>query len=233
MQCKQIFLASTLIASTGLAQAELSGNVGAASNYIFRGVSLSGDAAAVSGGLDYADDAGFYAGTWMSSLASGSKANAEVDLYAGFAGDMGSVSYDVNGLYYYYPGDAADVDYAEATGSVGMGPATASLSYTLWGEADDGAFVQGDFYLSLSADLPVDLSGFSPSIWVGYYDFTDDGDNSIGGADASYTHWGASMTKDSGDFGALTIAYDQSNGSNGDFVADGDPVFSVSWAKGF
>ncbi len=231
MKFSKTIIATALLATTGLAQAELSGNIGAASNYIFRGVSLSGDAAAVSGGIDLETGSGFYAGTWMTNLASGSKQNAEVDLYAGFGGDMGAISYDVNGLYYYYPGDAGDIDYAEATVSAGVGPATASFSYTVWGEADDGVFVQGDWYASISADIPVDLGGFAPSVLVGYYDFTDDGDAAVG--DASYTHVNVSLTKDAGDLGALTVSFDQTDGANGDAVSDGDPMFSVAWSKGF
>lgn len=45
-----------------------SANVGAVSNYIWRGVSQTQDGAAVQGGLDYAHESGFYAGLWASNV---------------------------------------------------------------------------------------------------------------------------------------------------------------------
>jgi hypothetical protein len=56
--------------STALAQDpwSFSANIGAVSNYIWRGVSQTGDGAAVQGGLDVAHESGFYAGTWASNI---------------------------------------------------------------------------------------------------------------------------------------------------------------------
>ncbi len=41
-----------------------SANIGVVSNYMWRGVTQTGDQAAVQGGLDVAHESGFYAGTW-------------------------------------------------------------------------------------------------------------------------------------------------------------------------
>ena len=69
MSKKQTLVAGA-IALAGLgaalpAAAEVTGNIGVASQYIFRGISF-GDPQ-VSGGIDYAGDSGIYAGTWISS----------------------------------------------------------------------------------------------------------------------------------------------------------------------
>jgi len=45
-----------------------SANIGAVSNYMWRGVTQTGDQAAVQGGIDVAHESGFYAGTWVSNI---------------------------------------------------------------------------------------------------------------------------------------------------------------------
>jgi hypothetical protein len=58
--------------STAMAQDggpwSFSANIGAVSNYIWRGVTQTGDQAAIQGGLDVAHESGFYAGTWASNI---------------------------------------------------------------------------------------------------------------------------------------------------------------------
>jgi uncharacterized protein (TIGR02001 family) len=60
------------LGSTGLALADsphsVSANIGAVSNYIWRGVTQTGDQAAIQGGLDYGHESGFYLGTWASNV---------------------------------------------------------------------------------------------------------------------------------------------------------------------
>ena len=91
-------VASSALISTQAAAVEgLSANVGATSNYIWRGITQSGDDSAISGGIDYAADSGFYVGTWASSLGGGA---AEVDLYAGYGFESDGVSYDFGYINY-------------------------------------------------------------------------------------------------------------------------------------
>jgi uncharacterized protein (TIGR02001 family) len=88
---------------SGSALAELSGNIGVVSEYLFRGLAQSGGAA-VQGGLDYSSESGFYAGTWASTIGfgSGTGSGAEVDFYAGFSGEAGGLGYDIGAIYYWY-----------------------------------------------------------------------------------------------------------------------------------
>jgi uncharacterized protein (TIGR02001 family) len=88
---------------SGSALAELSGNIGVVSEYLFRGLPQSGGAA-VQGGLDYASESGFYVGTWASTIGfgSGTGSGAEVDFYAGFSGEAGGIGYDIGAIYYWY-----------------------------------------------------------------------------------------------------------------------------------
>ena len=62
--------ASLVSMSTALAQDPwaFSANIGAVSNYIWRGVTQTGDGAAIQGGLDVSHESGFYVGTWASNI---------------------------------------------------------------------------------------------------------------------------------------------------------------------
>jgi len=99
--------AAGLLAMTATASAgEFSGTVTAASEYDFRGISLSARDPALQGSLDFAADNGFYVGAWASNLDYGSDfdGDIEVDYYLGFAGETASaVGWDVGAIWYTYP----------------------------------------------------------------------------------------------------------------------------------
>jgi len=78
-------LALTGMTST-TAFAEVTANAAATSNYLWRGQEQTGGDAAVSGGIDYANESGFYAGTWASNASWADEMTYELDLYAGFGG---------------------------------------------------------------------------------------------------------------------------------------------------
>ncbi|WP_455233843.1 TorF family putative porin [Thiogranum longum] len=240
MKFSKTILASALLAAAGVAQAELSANIAAQSNYYFRGVTQTDDKAAISGGLDWGADSGLYLGTWMSNVDFGGKEDVEVDLYGGFGGDIGDtgLGYDLSVWYYWYPGaggdaQGGDLDYTEVSGSLSFGMLTGTVNYTIDSENDDdGPFVDGDLYYNASIDLPIDYEGFGVSAFIGYYDFTDDGKKNVG--DLSYTHWGIGVSKDAGEFGSFSLNYEQTDGDEDDGVAtDENPNFWIGWAKDF
>ena len=80
-------LTSLLTLTSINSYAEVTANMAASSNYYWRGVTQSADQAAISGGVDYANEAGFYAGGWASNIDFGptTSASYELDLYAGFS----------------------------------------------------------------------------------------------------------------------------------------------------
>ncbi len=236
MKYTNSIIASALLAATGVAQADMSANLGVASNYLFRGVSQTGDAAAISGSVDYSHESGVYLGTWMSNVDFGGKEDMEVDGYAGYAGEMGSVSYDLSYLYYWYPGaggdaQGGDLDFGEVSVGLGFGPLSATFAYTVNAEADGpGPFQDGDMYYSLGFSPDWSYEGFAPSFLVGYYDFTDDGKAGVG--DLSYMHWSVGVSKDAGDFGSFSVNYEQTDDVTG-VSADDNPNFWVGWSKDF
>jgi uncharacterized protein (TIGR02001 family) len=237
MKYTKTLLASALMAGAGVAQAELSANIGVASNYYFRGITQTDDSAAVSGGIDYAHDSGFYLGTWMSNVDFGGKEDVEIDGYAGFGGDIGDtgLGYDISGWYYWYPGSGGDaqggdLDYAEVSGSLSFWWLTGTVAYTVWAEADGpGAFQDGDIWYQLDIDPGWSYEGFAPTASIGHYSFDDDGDDEL---DLNYTTWSVGISKDAGDFGSFSVNYVQVDDVT-DVNPDDNPNFWIGWAKDF
>jgi uncharacterized protein (TIGR02001 family) len=131
-----VALSSTLLLSS-TAFAEVSANIGATSNYLWRGVTQTDDAVAVQGGLDYAHESGFYAGTWASNVDFDDAATYEADFYAGYAGEFAEdFTYDVSYLYYAYPDADSSYDFGEV--SFVLGWKWLELGYSKVVNADSG-----------------------------------------------------------------------------------------------
>ena len=85
-----IFLSGFLVSGPAMVYADegignFSANVGYFSEYRFRGLDQSGEAAAIQGGFDWAHDSGFYLGSWASNVEFNEATSAsEFDLYAGY-----------------------------------------------------------------------------------------------------------------------------------------------------
>ena len=108
---KKSLLAASVLAVTAMGSgpvlAEISANVGVTSNYMWRGMTQTNDQAAISGGLDFEHESGFYVGTWASNVSwggeEGDETGYELDVYGGFAGEIGEFGYDVGYIKYMYP----------------------------------------------------------------------------------------------------------------------------------
>ncbi|MFQ5644229.1 MAG: TorF family putative porin [Thiogranum sp.] len=239
MKFSKTIIASALLAGAGVAQAEITANVGAVSNYYFRGITQTDDGAAVQGGFDYGHDSGFYAGVWGSNVDFGGKESTEIDLYTGFGNDIGDtgIGYDVGAIYYAYPGaggdaQGGDLDYAEIYVGASWKMISASFYYNVWGEvkstpADNEVNDSGDYFWDISAELPLPES-FSISAFFASADFDSRADD--------YYYWGASLSKDVGEFGSLSMNYEQNDGGgNGANVVatDDSAKFWLGWSKSF
>ncbi|MTW20337.1 TorF family putative porin [Allochromatium palmeri] len=208
----------------------ISANIGVVSNYIWRGQSQTNNGPAIQGGLDYAHESGFSAGTWVSNVDFDDDTNYELDVYGGFGGSINDdLSYEFNLIYYGYP-DGRDLDFSEIGASTTYKWLTAGIAYTIYGQGDDADgvdngqanYIEGDLYyhVSLDFELPYELG---LSLRGGYYDFRyNDGGN-------DYGHWGASISREAGDFGTFSFNYDQI----GRDTYDDDPKIWVGWLKEF
>ncbi len=103
-------------------EAELSANVGWASEYFFRGVLQKPSSASV--GLDLAVSK-VYLGTWAADVGDGN----EVDVYAGVGTEVEGFSVSVGGTGYFYTDDAFDQTYLEGNFNAGYGPISGEFSY--------------------------------------------------------------------------------------------------------
>jgi uncharacterized protein (TIGR02001 family) len=71
---------------------------------------------AIQGGITVTHESGLYVGTWASNLSGWGTfggSNTELDIYGGFAKDLGGVTLDVGLTWYMYPGGADKTDFAE------------------------------------------------------------------------------------------------------------------------
>ncbi|ARN74134.1 TorF family putative porin [Oceanicoccus sagamiensis] len=156
-------LASSIVAATAFAgvsapaMADLSANVGFASEYYYRGI-LQKESSA-SAGIDF-EQSGFYAGTWAADVGDG----LEYDIYAGYGMEFGDFSVSGGVTGYYYTGEFDDT-YEEVNLSAGWKFISVGYSVGEWdgfGESEDYDFIE----------VTVEHNGF----YATYGEFGDDFD---------------------------------------------------------
>ena len=191
--------AAGLLLSAGSVQAdEWSANFAASNNYIWRGLTQSINEGAISGGIDYAADSGFYVGTWASnvSYAADDVYSYEHDMYGGFAGEAGGISYDIGYLYYNYDAEA-EFDFGELYGSIGFGAFTIGLNVLANTEADEG--VGQDFGFGEATYLYADYATeIGNGVELGFHIGQHQGDFSeaFNGVPGDYIDYNVSVAKD-------------------------------------
>lgn len=260
MSKKSVLKVSALavaIAAAGapvMASAEISGSLGATSQYLWRGLQLT-TAPTINGSLDYAHDSGLYTGIWTSSESGAT----EYDLYVGFGGEAGGLSYDISYIDYNYtaggtageydgtinefllPVEASTRDFQEV--HVGVGFAGVSA----------GAYIGvGDFGHPSSDELDADVGnddkyfyvsyGYDKiGVTVGHFNFASE-PNDVRGGTPDYTHLDVSYAlTDQFTFTASKIVSQEEfelndptaldvNGVNSGELWDDDVLFAVSYS---
>lgn len=167
-------IAVPLIAAALPAQAQdISANAGVVSDYRFRGLSQSDRDPALQGGVDVAGDAGWFVGTWASTIADYGGADVEVDVYGGFGGESAGFSYSITAYAYLYP-NGNDVNYGEIQGDFGysVGPAqlTARVAYVPKQDniTDENFYVGGGLLVGIpSTPFTIEARG---GLEEGFYD---------------------------------------------------------------
>lgn len=213
--------ALTVLCAAPVAANELTGNFSLTTDYVFRGQSQTDESPAIQGGMDFTHDTGLHAGVWGSSIdfdAVGA-GSMELDLYGGYANQLGNFSYDVGGIYYLYPGsdDNLNYDFWEVylTGGYDFDMATvhAGVYYSPEFFGDTGDAV----YYMAGVDVPVMQDLFTVSAHVGHQDIDDSED---------YTDWSLGLNKSYMDFD-WALTYHDTDLDNND-LADSRAVLSVS-----
>lgn len=142
-----------LLASS--AHADISANLGYASEYHYRGIFQKNSSA--SGGLDY-ESGGFFAGTWAADVGDG----LEVDGYFGYGTQVGDIDLSVGYTGYFYTGDFDDTYQEINLGGV-YGPLSIDIAVGEY-ENFDGPTQDYTYYaLTLTSDAGLygKVAGFS------------------------------------------------------------------------
>ncbi len=190
----------------------LSYNIGVVSDYRFRGITQTNFGGALQGGIDFAHKSGFYAGAWASNVSwvkefnGANNGSYELDLYAGFKGEIAKdLSFDIGLIGYMYPGnDSGNVGTpgaglaANANTTEFYGALTYSY-FTLKYNQSAGNFLgfinsSGARYWDLSANFDLS-SGFTLTPHVGRQTVPNQG---IGGTQADYSDYSLTLNKDFG-----------------------------------
>jgi uncharacterized protein (TIGR02001 family) len=141
MTTRLIGVAATAMLAAGLASpafaqdAKLSATLGAATDYVWRGVSQTDEKPFVFGTVDLtAGD--FYAGVGAENVDFGNSINVEYDLYAGWRPKLGAATLDLGVVRYGYANQPSGVDIdtlegkAGASLPVGGGSVSGFVAYT-------------------------------------------------------------------------------------------------------
>jgi uncharacterized protein (TIGR02001 family) len=192
-------------------------NIGAVTDYRFRGISQTGLDPAIQGGAEATSDSGGYIGTWMSNIKwikdAGEIANhtdvgsapVEWDFYVGDKGEISKdLSYDVGGRLYYYPfqhlknvSGSANADTFEIYGALTYSIVTFKYSHsltTLFGFQNS----HGSGYLEAVGNFNLGY-GFSLAPHVGHQEVDGNGN-------FSYTDYSLTGAKDFGNGIVVTLA---------------------------
>jgi uncharacterized protein (TIGR02001 family) len=137
---------------------ELSFNLGAVTDYRYRGISQTRRKPTLQAGVDFAHSSGFYVGAWGSGIKwikdAGGDASVEIDVYGGYKGTIGDIGYDVGVLTYQYPSNKLNpsANTTEIYGALTFGIATLKYSHSttnLFGFANS----KNSGYLDLNATV--------------------------------------------------------------------------------
>ena len=200
-----------LMASTG-AHAEVTANAAVSNNYLWRGLTQSENDPSISGGFDYANESGFYIGTWVSNVSylDSDPFSYEHDIYFGYSGGTDTFTYDFGYLYYNYD-SLAKFDFGEIYGTLGYGDFSVTAYILANTEAEEGnkPFGAGElqdfgfgeaYYLSLDYGVALaDDLGLAFHVGQHSGDFAE----AFNGVTESYLDYSISLTK--GNF-AFTIS---------------------------
>ena len=189
---------AAVLALAGAASAqEISFNLGATTDYVWRGASQSDEEPAFSGGVDFTFGQ-FYAGTWASTVDFGDGTDGEWDFYLGVTPSGLGFDWDLGVTFYTYVGDPSGSDYNftefKVTAERSDGPVTwggeVHVSPEFTGGVGEAVYAQGNLAYEVAPNLSV--SGAVGHQWV------DTGD---------YFNWNAGVSYAFNDAFGLDLRY--------------------------
>jgi uncharacterized protein (TIGR02001 family) len=211
------------------------------SNYVFRGLTQTDGRPALQAGLAWGGEGGLYGGLWGSNVSWFADANPsassslELDLYAGYRGNLtDELTFDAGLVRYQYPGSynglASGVGKPDTTelyaglswrwiglkGSYGLGD--------LFGVEDSA----GSFYLdgTLSVDLP---EQFTLGLHAGWQHYSG-GNGATSNDDLfSYSDWSASLSREIPGGFVLGFTYTGTDAEDAGYTIAGENIGDGQW----
>lgn len=221
LQTTSILALTALLAGTAaMAQTKapepdytISYNVGATSDYRFRGIAQTTFKPAVQGGVDFAHKSGFYVGVWGSNInwikdyVGATDGTLEIDVYGGYKGEITKdVSYDLGVITYQYPSNtAANVSgFANANTTEVYGAVTYSIVTAKYSRSVSNFIANmnssGSQYLEVAANFDLG-NGFTLTPHVGRQTIPNQTANA-----GDYTDYSLTVAKDFGNGLSATLA---------------------------
>ncbi len=214
---------------------EFTANATVTNNYVWRGLTQTENNPAVQGGFDYAHDSGFYVGTWVSNVSyeTDDAFNFEHDIYIGWGGGNDTITWDVGYLYYNYD-EAAEFDFGEIYGTIGIGGFSFSANVLTNTEADDFGVLDFDFGSTyyLSADYAFEVAGgLEIGFHVGYHD--GDFSEAFNGVNGAYVDYNAYIARGGFAFMVSGTDLDEDSFATSPRLANDELRFVVSYSVDF
>jgi uncharacterized protein (TIGR02001 family) len=188
-------------AQAGDNQLALSATTAIVTDYLFRGVTNSGNGPAAQAEFDLTYGM-FYAGVWGSNTDFGD--GIELDYYIGITPKWNKITFNIAGLYYTFPGDTDELDYFEfKTGASWTGGQWTLTVNNYWSPdwfqvAGSSDAIEGQVGYAFSGKI---FNFFSPTIsgGVGYQAFEETYED--------YSYWNAGLTLGFMDHWSLDARY--------------------------
>jgi uncharacterized protein (TIGR02001 family) len=212
----QIALAALALVASSAAFADVSYNIGAVSDYRFRGIEQTAGQPSLQAGIDFTHTSGFYAGAfaasnikWIKEFNGASKGDYEVDLYGGFKGELAKgLGFDIGVITYQYPGNdsggastlGGSVNYSKADTTeayVGLSYSVVSLKYyQSMGDFLGNKDTNGSRYWDLSATFDLG-NGFTLTPHYGIQTLPTNSTSNAANT-ANYSDYALTLAKDLG-----------------------------------
>lgn len=174
-------------------------NLGANTDYVFRGVSQTDEDPSVFGGVD-ATLGLAYAGVWLSNVDFGNGTDFEYDLYAGIKPQAGPVTFDLGVLYYGYADSpsGSDQNYWEGKVAVSVPAGPATLGVAVYYSPDFFGGTGDAVYYEANAAVAIPETKFTVSGALGHQQVK---------SPADYTTWNVGVAYQLTDNVGLDLRY--------------------------
>jgi uncharacterized protein (TIGR02001 family) len=150
----------------------VSGNMAVVNDYRFRGITRTGERAALQGSLRWQHDSGFYLGAWGSNvnLHDNNEATLETDVMAGYRYAVSGIMLDLGVTGYLFPGANSGLNYnfweAKIAGSYELGFATLNAGVHYSPDYFRGS--RDSLYSEIGVSMPVMQTGVTAKAGYGY-----------------------------------------------------------------